>query len=62
MLGKNRCFEVLEKRQNSTRFAILGSVHSFSEDLFTLILCKVLRGMCPKGVCSVGGDLRDVDK
>ena len=62
MLGKNRCFELLEKRQNSTRFDILGSVRSLSENLFTLLLRKVLRGMCPKGVCSVGGDLRDVDK
>lgn len=62
MLVKNRCFELLEKRQNSTRFAVLGSVCSFSENSFMPILHKVLWGMCPKGVCSVGGDLRDIDK
>lgn len=60
VLVKKRCFDLLEKR--TTKFAILGSVGSVSENLFMRIICKVLRGMCPKGVDGVGRDLKDIDK
>ena len=62
MLVKNRCFELFEKRQNSTKFAALGSARSFSENWFMPIACEVLRGVCPKGVDGVGRGVRDTDR